>query len=99
MEDLVERNLGSSPSEAARTASSYARDYARDGRDYAYDVADQLRSATRSQPLVAIGSLPLLDLEKARTFYWVVLGLTLAGIALLVVIVRSPLPFSVIGSL
>jgi branched-chain amino acid transport system permease protein len=42
------------------------------------------------KPVVAIGSLHLLDLEKARTFYWVVLGLTLAGIALLVVIVRSP---------
>ena len=55
MEDLVERNLGSSPSEAARTASSYARDYARDGREMAYDVADQVRSVTRERPLVAIG--------------------------------------------
>lgn len=55
MEDVVERNLGSSPSEAARTAGGYARDYARDGRDYAYDMAGQLRSAARSQPLVAIG--------------------------------------------
>jgi branched-chain amino acid transport system permease protein len=42
------------------------------------------------KPLVAIGNLQLLDLEKARTFYWVVLGFTLAGIALLIIIVRSP---------
>ena len=55
MEDLVERNLGSSPSDAARTASSYARDYARDGREMAYDVADQVRSVTRERPFVAIG--------------------------------------------
>ncbi len=55
MEDLVERNLGTSPSEAARTAGSYARDYAQDGRDIAYDVADQIRSAARARPLVAIG--------------------------------------------
>ena len=51
LEDLVERNLGASPSEAARTASHYARD----GREAAYDLADQLRSATRARPLVAIG--------------------------------------------
>ncbi len=55
MEDLVERNLGTSPSEAARTAGSYARDYAQDGRELAYDVADQIRSAARARPLVAIG--------------------------------------------
>ena len=55
MEDLVERNLGSSPSEAARAAGSYARDYARDGREMAYDVADQVRSVTRERPFVAIG--------------------------------------------
>src|SRR5215207_10694856 len=55
MEDVVERNLGSSPSEAARAVGGYARDYANDGREIAYDVADQLRSATRSRPLVAIG--------------------------------------------
>ncbi len=55
MEDLVERNLGTSPSEAARTAGDYARDYARDGREIAYDVADQLRSAARARPFVAIG--------------------------------------------
>ena len=55
MEDLVERNVGSSPREVARTAGDYARDYARDGRDIAYDVAGQIRSATRDRPLVAIG--------------------------------------------
>ncbi len=55
MEDLVERNLGSSPREAAGTVGSYARDYAEDGRDLAYDVADQIRSATRARPFVAIG--------------------------------------------
>jgi hypothetical protein len=54
MEDIVERNYAPA-ADAARTAGSYARDYARDGRDYAYDVADQLRTATRAQPLVAIG--------------------------------------------
>jgi branched-chain amino acid transport system permease protein len=42
------------------------------------------------KPSVAIGNLQLLDLEKARVFYWVVLGFTLAGIALLTVIIRSP---------
>jgi ElaB/YqjD/DUF883 family membrane-anchored ribosome-binding protein len=55
MEDVVERNLGSSPREAARTAGDYARGYAQDGRDYAYEVAGQIRSATRERPLVAIG--------------------------------------------
>ena len=55
MEDLVERNLGASPSEAARTAGGYAREYAQDGRELAYDLADQLRSAARARPLVAIG--------------------------------------------
>lgn len=55
MEDLVERNLGSSPREAARTVGSYARDYAEDGRDLAYDVADQIHSAARARPFVAIG--------------------------------------------
>jgi ElaB/YqjD/DUF883 family membrane-anchored ribosome-binding protein len=55
MEDLVERNLGSSPSEAARAAGDYARDYARDGRELAHDVADQVRSVTRERPFVAIG--------------------------------------------
>ena len=55
MEDIVERNFGSSPSEAARAAGDYARDYARDGREMAYDLADQVRSAARDRPLVAIG--------------------------------------------
>ena len=55
LEDAIERNLGSSPREAVRTAGSYARDYAEEGRDYAYELADQLRSATRARPLVAIG--------------------------------------------
>jgi hypothetical protein len=55
MEDIVERNLGSSPREAARAVGGYARDYAEEGRDLAYDVADQIRAATRSRPLVAIG--------------------------------------------
>ena len=55
MEDLVERNLGSAPREAARTVGSYARDYAEDGRELAYDVADQIRSAARARPFVAIG--------------------------------------------
>ncbi len=55
MEDLVERNLGSSPSEAARTVGTYARDYADEGREMAYDLADQVRSAARARPFVAIG--------------------------------------------
>lgn len=55
MEDVVERNLGSSPREAARTVGSYARDYADEGRELAYDLAAQVRDATRSRPLVAIG--------------------------------------------
>lgn len=55
MEDVVERNLGSSPREAARAVTGYARDYAEDGRELAYDVADQIRSATRARPFVAIG--------------------------------------------
>ena len=55
MEDVVERNLGSSPSEAVRSAGSYARGYVEDGRDFAYDMAGQLRSVTRERPLVAIG--------------------------------------------
>ena len=55
MEDVVERNLGSSPREAARTVSGYARDYADEGRELAYDLAHQIRDATRSRPLVAIG--------------------------------------------
>lgn len=54
MEDLVERNLGS-PREVARTAGSYARGYAHEGREAAHDLADQLRSATRARPFVAIG--------------------------------------------
>jgi ElaB/YqjD/DUF883 family membrane-anchored ribosome-binding protein len=55
MGDIVERNLGSSPREAVRAAGDTARDYARDGREMAYDVADQIRTATRERPLVAIG--------------------------------------------
>ncbi len=55
MEDLVERNLGSSPSEAARTVGTYARDYADEGREMAYDLADLVRSAARARPFVAIG--------------------------------------------
>ncbi len=51
LEDVVERNFGASPTEAARTAT----DYARDGREAAYDLADQLRSATRARPFLAIG--------------------------------------------
>jgi hypothetical protein len=51
LEDLVERRLGPAASEAARSAGGYARE----GRDMALDVADQLRHATRSRPLVAIG--------------------------------------------
>ena len=55
MEDLIERNVGSSPREVARSAGDYARDYYRDGRDIANDLADQVRTATRERPLVAIG--------------------------------------------
>lgn len=54
VEDVVERNYDSSR-DLVRTAGGYARDYANDGRDIAYDVADQIRSAARSRPLVAIG--------------------------------------------
>src|SRR5215213_9474642 len=42
------------------------------------------------KPEAMIGGLRLLDLEKPATFYWVVLAATLAGIALLAAIVRSP---------
>jgi branched-chain amino acid transport system permease protein len=42
------------------------------------------------KPEAGIGSFALLDLEKPRTFYWVVLALTVAAIALLEAIVRSP---------
>jgi ElaB/YqjD/DUF883 family membrane-anchored ribosome-binding protein len=51
LEDLLERNLGTTSSAVARSAGHYARD----GRDMAYDVADQVRSATRARPLLAIG--------------------------------------------
>ena len=51
LEDLIERQVAPTASGAARAASSYARD----GRDMAYDLADQLRSVTRARPLVAIG--------------------------------------------
>ena len=36
-------------------AKRYAGSYARDGRDAALDMASQLRDATRSRPLMAIG--------------------------------------------
>ena len=62
LEDLVERNLGTSPTDVARTAGNYARtagdyarDYARDGQEAAHDLTDQIRSATRARPFVAIG--------------------------------------------
>ncbi|MFL5150255.1 MAG: ABC transporter permease subunit, partial [Microvirga sp.] len=42
------------------------------------------------KPEAMIGGLRLLDLEKPATFYWVVLAATLAAIALLAAIVRSP---------
>jgi branched-chain amino acid transport system permease protein len=42
------------------------------------------------KPEVAVAGWRLLDLEKAPVFYWVVLGFTLAGIALLHTILRSP---------
>jgi branched-chain amino acid transport system permease protein len=42
------------------------------------------------KPEAAVGGLVLLDLDKPRTFYWVVLALTVAGIALLEMVVRSP---------
>jgi branched-chain amino acid transport system permease protein len=42
------------------------------------------------KPEAAIGGTLLVDLEKAGTFYWVVLGATLAGILLLRAIVQSP---------
>ena len=58
LEDLVERTLGATPSEAARSAGRYAGDYARDGRDMAYDLADQLRSVTRARPLLAMWIQP-----------------------------------------
>ncbi|MBL6081029.1 hypothetical protein JMJ56_23735 [Belnapia sp. T18] len=51
LEDLVERRLGPAASDVANRAGYYARD----GRDAAYDVADQLREVTRSRPLLAIG--------------------------------------------
>jgi branched-chain amino acid transport system permease protein len=43
-----------------------------------------------NKPEVMIGGLRLIDLEKAPSFYWLVLGVTLSGIALLAMIVRSP---------
>ncbi|SDB37778.1 hypothetical protein [Belnapia rosea] len=51
LEDLVERRL----SPAAHDAARYAGSYARDGRETALDVAQQLRDVTRSRPLLAIG--------------------------------------------
>ncbi|TCZ62978.1 hypothetical protein [Roseicella aquatilis] len=51
LEDLVERRIRPAASEAAGSASGYARQ----GRDMAHDVADQIRDVTRSRPLVAIG--------------------------------------------
>jgi hypothetical protein len=41
--------------EAARTVGGYAPRVRGDGRDLAYDVADQIRDATRSRPFVVIG--------------------------------------------
>ncbi|RAI59858.1 hypothetical protein [Roseicella frigidaeris] len=58
LEDLVERRVRPAASDAIDHAGDYARQargYARQGRDVAYDVADHLRDATRSRPLVAIG--------------------------------------------
>lgn len=51
LEELVERRISPAAHDAARYASSYARD----GRDVALDMASQLRDVTRSRPLVAIG--------------------------------------------
>jgi ElaB/YqjD/DUF883 family membrane-anchored ribosome-binding protein len=51
LEELVERRISPAAQDAARYASSYARD----GRDVALDMASQLRDVTRSRPLVAIG--------------------------------------------
>ena len=51
LEDLVERRIGPAATGAARSATGYARE----GRDMALDVADHLRHATRSRPLMAIG--------------------------------------------
>lgn len=55
IEDLFESRVSPAASDVARVAGGYARDYARDGRDYAFDAADQLRTLTRNRPLVAIG--------------------------------------------
>ena len=58
LEELVERRVAPAASDVADTARHYAHSagaYAREGREVAYDVADQLRGATRSRPLVAIG--------------------------------------------
>lgn len=51
LEDMVDRRISPVAHDAARYASSYARD----GRDAALDMASQLRDVTRSKPLVAIG--------------------------------------------
>lgn len=42
------------------------------------------------KPEAVIAGWRLIDLEKAPTFYWLVLGVTLAGVALLHMIARSP---------
>lgn len=55
IEELFESRVAPAASDAARLAGGYARGYAHDGREYALDAADQLRSATRHRPLVAIG--------------------------------------------
>jgi len=58
LEDLVERRIAPAASDAAGQARGYVRSaggYAREGRDMAYDMAEQLRDVTRSRPLVAIG--------------------------------------------
>lgn len=51
LEDLVENRVTPAASDAARIAGSYASD----GREMALDLADQVRSAARARPLVAIG--------------------------------------------
>lgn len=51
LEDLVENRVAPAASGAVRAAGSYAED----GREMALDVAEQVRSAARARPLVAIG--------------------------------------------
>lgn len=51
LEDVLDRQVAPTASQAADRAGVYARE----GRDVAYDLADRLSDATKARPLAAIG--------------------------------------------